>query len=109
MQDICERLISEHQSLETLNAEECLEEIEQMEKEGVKFMNVNKWMFIGKKEKCNYWRSGYDCAYGTYHWIYVMGKLAGPDTTWTSGIFNCNTRGIDYWTLDCTCRQNERD
>ena len=27
MQDICERLISEHQSLETLNAEECLEEI----------------------------------------------------------------------------------
>lgn len=42
MQDICERLISEHQSLETLNAEECLEEIEQMEKEGAKFMNVNK-------------------------------------------------------------------
>lgn len=51
----------------------------------------------------------YDCAYGTYHWIYVMGKLAGADTTWTSGIFNCNTRGIDYWTLDRTCRQNERD
>ena len=42
MQGICERLISEHQSLETLNAEECLEEIEQMEKEGAKFMNVNK-------------------------------------------------------------------
>ena len=41
-QDICERLISEHQSLETLNAEECLEEMEQMEKEGAKFMNVNK-------------------------------------------------------------------
>ena len=42
MQDICERLISEHQSLETLNAEECLEEIEQMEKEGAKFMDVHK-------------------------------------------------------------------
>ena len=42
MQDMCERLILEHRSLESLNAEECLEEIEQMEKEGVKFMNVNK-------------------------------------------------------------------
>ncbi|MGN8888529.1 MerR family transcriptional regulator [Blautia sp. HCP28S3_G10] len=42
MQDICERLILEHRSLETLNAEECLEEMEQMEKEGAKFMNVNK-------------------------------------------------------------------
>ena len=42
MQEMCERLILEHQSLDSLNAEECLEEIEQMEKEGVKFMNVNK-------------------------------------------------------------------
>ena len=42
MQDMCERLILEHRSLETLNAEDCLEEIEQMEKEGAKFINVNK-------------------------------------------------------------------
>lgn len=42
MQDMCERLILEHRSLESLNAEECLEEIEQMEKEGARFMNVNK-------------------------------------------------------------------
>ena len=42
MQDICERLISQHISLDTLDAEECLEEIEQMEKEGARFMNVNK-------------------------------------------------------------------
>ncbi len=42
MQDMCERLILEHRSLESLNAEDCLEEIEQMEKEGTKFMNVNK-------------------------------------------------------------------
>ena len=42
MQDTCERLILEHRSLESLNAEDCLEEIEQMEKEGAKFMNVNK-------------------------------------------------------------------
>ena len=51
MQDICERLISEHQSLETLNAEECLEEIEQMEKEGAKFMSVNKMDVHKKKRK----------------------------------------------------------
>ena len=37
MQDMCERLILEHRSLESLNAEDCLEEIEQMEKEGAKF------------------------------------------------------------------------
>ena len=42
MQDMCERLILEHRSLESLNAEDCLEEIEQMEKECAKFMNVNK-------------------------------------------------------------------
>ena len=42
MQDMCERLILEHRSLESLNAEDCQEEIEQMEKEGAKFMNVNK-------------------------------------------------------------------
>ena len=36
MQEMCERLIAEHQSLDTLNAENCLEEIEQMEKEGAK-------------------------------------------------------------------------
>ena len=50
MQDMCERLILEHRSLESLNAEECLEEIEQMEKEGVKFMNVNK-MDVHKKKR----------------------------------------------------------
>ena len=42
MQEMCERLIAEHQSLDTLNAENCLEEIEQMEKEGARFMDVKK-------------------------------------------------------------------
>ena len=42
MQDMCERLILEHRSLESLNAEDCLEEIEQMEKEGARFMDVKK-------------------------------------------------------------------
>ncbi len=51
MQDMCERLILEHRSLESLNAEDCLEEIEQMEKEGAKFMNVNKMDVHKKKRK----------------------------------------------------------
>ena len=42
MQEMCERLIAEHQSLDTLNAENCLEEIEQMEKEGARFMDIKK-------------------------------------------------------------------
>ena len=33
---------TEHQSLDTLNAENCLEEIEQMEKEGARFMDIKK-------------------------------------------------------------------
>ena len=45
MQDMCERLILEHRSLESL------EEIEQMEKEGAKFMNVNKTDVHNKKRK----------------------------------------------------------
>lgn len=51
MQEMCQRLIAEHQSLDTLNAENCLEEIEQMEKEGAKFMNVNKTDVHNKKRK----------------------------------------------------------
>ena len=42
MQEMCERLIAEHQSLDTLNAENCLEEIEQMEKEGARFMEIGR-------------------------------------------------------------------
>ena len=42
MQEMCERLILEHRSLDSLNAEDCLEEIEQMEKEGARFMDVSK-------------------------------------------------------------------
>lgn len=42
MQEMCQRLIAEHQSLDTLNAENCLEEIEQMEKEGARFMDIKK-------------------------------------------------------------------
>ena len=50
MQEMCERLNAEHQSLDTLNAENCLEEIEQMEKEGARFMDVKK-TDIRKKRK----------------------------------------------------------
>ena len=42
MQEICERMIQEHLSLDTLDAEACLEEVEKMEKEGVKFMDLNR-------------------------------------------------------------------
>ena len=42
MQGMCERLILEHRSLDSLNAEDCLEENEKMEKEGARFMDVSK-------------------------------------------------------------------
>ena len=49
MQGMCERLILEHRSLDSLNAEDCLEEIEQMEKEGARFMDVSKTDIRKKK------------------------------------------------------------
>ena len=42
MQEMCERLILEHRSLDSLKAEDCQEEIEKMEKEGARFMDVSK-------------------------------------------------------------------
>ena len=42
IEEMSQRLIAEHQSLDTLNAENCLEEIEQMEKEGARFMDIKK-------------------------------------------------------------------
>ena len=51
MQGMCERLILEHRSLDSLNAEDCLEEIEKMEKEGARFMDVSKTDIRKKKEQ----------------------------------------------------------
>lgn len=50
MQEMCERLIAEHRSLDTLNAEDCLDEIELMEKEGAKFMDVKRTDIRRKKK-----------------------------------------------------------
>ena len=49
MQGMCERLILEHRSLDSLNAEDCQEEIEKMEKEGARFMDVSKTDIRKKK------------------------------------------------------------
>ena len=49
MQGMCERLILEHRSLDSLNEEDCLEEIEKMEKEGARFMDVSKTDIRKKK------------------------------------------------------------
>ncbi len=51
MQDFCERLIEEKISLATLNADLCLEQMEQMEKEGVEFMDVHKNDVHRKKKR----------------------------------------------------------
>ena len=51
MQDFCDRLIEEKISLATLNADLCLEQMEQMEKEGVEFMDVHKNDVHRKKKR----------------------------------------------------------
>lgn len=42
IQNFCEELLDAEISLETLNAAQCLEQIEQLEKEGTNFMDVRK-------------------------------------------------------------------
>lgn len=41
MQELSRRLIDRHTTLNMLEADECLEELERLEKEGVRFMDVN--------------------------------------------------------------------
>lgn len=49
IQAFCEHLLEEKLSLETLNAEQCLEQMEQMEKEGTDFMDVKETDIHKKK------------------------------------------------------------
>ena len=98
MQEMCERLIAEHQSLDTLNAENCLEEIEQMEKEGAKFMDIKKTDI-----------RSYDLAYGIYHRAYAVGKYTRSHTDRTADISDRHT-GCDHRrNPGSTCRTHERD
>ena len=74
MQDFCERLIEEKISLATLNADLCLEQMEQMEKEGVEFMDVHKNDVHRKKKR------------GAIHNLYFAGEVL--DLNGPSGGFN---------------------
>lgn len=80
MQDICERLILEHRSLDSLNAEDCLEEIEQMEKEGAKFMNVNKTDVHNKKRKGAIIGAAVMTLLMLLTSNYILGKHTGSDS-----------------------------
>ena len=42
MQELCEGMMREHLSLDSLDAENCLEDIERLEKEGARFMDIKK-------------------------------------------------------------------
>lgn len=69
MQELCEGMMREHLSLDSLDAENCLEDIEQLEKEGARFMNVNKTDVRRKK------RTG--ALAGAAVMIALMGFLVG--------------------------------
>ena len=64
-----------------LNAEDCLEEIEQMEKEGAKFMDINK-MDIHKKRRngSDHWCGSYGIAYADYDRNRILGQHTGSDS-----------------------------
>ena len=105
MQDMCERLILEHRSLESLNAEDCLEEIEQMEKEGAKFMDINK-MDVHKKK-----RNGaiIGAAVASYDYNYILGKHTGSDSDRIVFAAGGNSDSDHCGNAHSTCRKNERN
>ncbi len=110
MQEMCERLIAEHQSLDTLNAENCLEEIEQMEKEGARFMDIKK-TDIRKKRRTGAIIGAvvHDLAYGIYHRAYAVGQYTRSHTDRTADISDRHT-GCDHRrNPGSTCRTHERD
>lgn len=102
-------MIQEHLSLDTLDAEACLEEVEKMEKEGVKFMDLNRTDVHRKNDRCDCWCSCDDCAYGMQYASGNMGKYTGSDSV---GIA-CAVSGSSGCKRDrntgSTCRKNERD
>ena len=108
MQDMCERLILEHRSLESLNAEDCLEEIEQMEKEGAKFMNVNK-TDVHNKKRSNHRCSSYDTAYASYDYNYILGKHTGSNSDRIVFAVGGNSDSDHCGNAHSTCRKNERN
>lgn len=110
MQELCEGMMREHLSLDSLDAENCLEDIEQLEKEGARFMNVNKTDVRRKK------RTG--ALAGAAVMIALMGFLvglmlwantAGAAAVWNAGSFDCNSSGDLYRDSGSACRKNERD
>ena len=91
MQDICERLILEHRSLDNLNVEDCLEEMEQME----------------NRSYCRC--SSYDCTYGIHHGNDVVGEFTGSYTVGNVSASSGNPSCDHYRNISSTCRKNERN
>ena len=109
MQGMCERLILEHRSLDSLNAEDCLEEIEKMEKEGARFMDVGKTDVRKKKNRSNCRCCGNDTAHGIYHCTDLVGEYTGSDSIRTASAYNSDSGYHNHRNAHSTCRKNERD
>ena len=110
MQEMCQRLIAEHQSLDTLNAENCLEEIEQMEKEGARFMDIKKTDIRKKgRQERSLESVVMILLMGIYHRAYAVGKYTRSHTDRTADIPDRHT-GCDHRrNSGSTCRTHERD
>lgn len=110
MQELCEGMMREHLSLDSLDAENCLEDIEQLEKEGARFMNVNKTDVRRKKRTGGTGRcSSDDCIDGVSGRADAVGQYAGAAAVWNAGSFDCNSSGDLYRDSGSACRKNERD
>ena len=58
VQEFCETLLQEKLTLEELDAEACLERMEQLEKEGTNFMNIQKTDVHRKRSGAHFWEPG---------------------------------------------------
>ena len=110
MQGMCERLILEHRSLDSLNAEDCLEEIEEDGERRCEVYGCKQNRYPKeKKNRSNCRCCGNDTAYGIYHCTDLVGEYTGSDSIRTASAHNSDSGYHNHRNAHSTCRKNERD
>ena len=110
MQDICERLILEHRSLDNLNAEDCLEENGADGERRCEVHECKQDRCSQEKKNRSYCRcSSYDCTYGIHHGNDVVGEFTGSYTVGNVSASSGNPSCDHYRNTGSTCRKNERN
>lgn len=90
MQKLSNVILQKKDTVDTINTDEWLDEMEKMEKEGVDFVDVSKIDIHMKKNGSHDRRSGNDYSHVVYDWSFSVGQQPGSITNWNSNIIYRN-------------------